>query len=92
MWSARRLEWEFGGKTIDLMYKSNSISYRFGFSAKNLSVVRFNFVDKECDNPLENTDKKGIAAAGMDLRFASGFHWIAPVSPLKRFERHKVEV
>ena len=37
---------------------------------KKLSAVSVNFVDKDFDNPLENTDEKGLAFAGMDLCFA----------------------
>ena len=42
---------------------------------KKLSAVSVNFVDKDFDNPLENTDEKGLAFAGMDLCFAFGFSW-----------------
>lgn len=53
---------------------------------------RVNFVNKECDDPFEHTHEEGMAAAGMDLRFAFGFNGICPGVPLQDFERHKVEV
>lgn len=57
-----------------------------------VSFRRVNFINEECDNPFENADEEGMAAAGMDLRFAFGFDGICPVVPLQDFEWHKVEV
>ena len=49
-------------------------------------------VDKDFDNPFEDTVKKGLAFTGVDLRFAFGFERILPVFPLERFKGNKVEI
>ena len=67
-------------------------TYTIHLEKKWESAVSVNFVDKDFDNPLENTDEKGLAFAGMDLCFAFGFSWILPVFPLENLERNIVEV
>ena len=44
-------------------------TYTIHLEKKWESAVSVNFVDKDFDNPLENTDEKGLAFAGMDLCF-----------------------
>ena len=44
-------------------------TYTIHLEKKWESAVSVNFVDKDFDNPLENTDEKGLAFAGMDSVF-----------------------
>ena len=70
-------------------------TYAIHLEKKWESAVSVNFVDKDFDNPLENTDEKGLAFAGMDLCFAfcAVLLDLASLFPLeKRFERNIVEV
>ena len=53
---------------------------------------RLLLVNQECDDPFENTVKKGVAAARMDLCLSLRFNGIRPVSPLERFERNEIEI
>ena len=50
------------------------------------------FVDKDFDDPFEHADEKGVAFAGVDLRFAFGFDRILPFLPLEYFEGNEIEV
>ena len=55
-------------------------------------VTGYYLVNKDFDDPFENTNEKGCAFAGVDLCFALRFDWLSPVVPLECFERNEVEI
>ena len=57
-----------------------------------LVVGNLYFINKDFDNPFEDTDEKRLTFAGIDLCFAFGFDRILPVFPFEDFEGNEVEV